>query len=555
MHLSQYQNLPNVDGEGFLFAFSGMDGQTNSASGFVLTRHCTGYDFLVHTPYRHQLQVSGLGQGLPEVITGDVFLVSFTEGELVMTFSAWHTVVGKLPAKEKISLLNERFNQIDNQSVCSGDDSFLVLEQIGTRFALSFGQTLEEAQLRAKAGLTADLQATLNARLADYALLPQNRFLWKCFSVMKVNSLSAEGEFQQAWSTPDRVPHRDMWLWDSVFHSLAMNKVNAPLAWDYLKSVLEQPQADGMISHQFRVDGWRSSITQPPILAWGVWENYLVNPDRGNLRYAADRLAAYLRWDEENRDQNGNGLLEWFIEENENCRSGESGLDNSQRFDEALLLDAVDFSTFAALDMSYLAKIYAELGDEENADLWQRKSTALSEKIHQLLWSEAQGFYLDRKLNGVFSPVEAVTGFLPLLLDDFPVERLTTLVSALEDSSRFDTPMPIPSVSLQTPDWSTDMWRGAAWINMNYLVILGLTKQGEKQLADKIREKTLEVVKKYYQQSGVIYEFYDALDQHPPEACDRKGPRQEPYDIRRKMDSIRDYHWSAALSFLMLLEK
>ena len=40
---------------------------------------------------------------------------------------------------------------------------------------------------------------------------------------MKVNTLSKEAGIAQIWSTPDRVSHEHMWLWDSVFHSLGMN--------------------------------------------------------------------------------------------------------------------------------------------------------------------------------------------------------------------------------------------------------------------------------------------------------------------------------------------
>jgi hypothetical protein len=372
---------------------------------------------------------------------------------------------------------------------------------------------------------------------------------------MKVKTLASEGVFSQAWSTPDRVPHRDLWLWDSVFHSLALNQVDSALSWDFLKSVLDQQNANGMISHQVKVNGWKSAITQPPILAWGVWENYLVRKELSALAYAADRLADYLGWNCEHRDQNRNGLLEWFIEENEQCRSGESGMDNSQRFDEALLLDAVDFSTFVALDMGYLGKIYAELGNEVEARRWEEKSKNLSGILHDCLWNVELGFYCDRKLDGCFSSVEAVTGFLPLLLDDFPIERVPFLMAALYDSDRFGAVCPIPSVALRTTAWSTDMWRGATWINMNYLIVLGLEKQGLPQAASELRTRTLEMVQKYYEQDGVIYEFYDAMDQRSPAACDRKGPREKPYDFRRKMDSIRDYHWSAALCFVMLMDE
>jgi hypothetical protein len=53
----------------------------------------------------------------------------------------------------------------------------------------------------------------------------------------------------------------------------------------------------------------------------------------------------------------------------------------------------------------------------------------------------------------------------------------------------------------------------------------------------------------------VLFEFFDATDKRPPTQCDRKGLHQEPYDIYRKMDSIRDYHWTAALTALLLLER
>ena len=47
--LKQYCNLPNIDGEGFLFAFSGMDGETNHASSFVLPYIIDVWRRLLHT--------------------------------------------------------------------------------------------------------------------------------------------------------------------------------------------------------------------------------------------------------------------------------------------------------------------------------------------------------------------------------------------------------------------------------------------------------------------------------------------------------------------------
>jgi neutral trehalase len=87
------------------------------------------------------------------------------------------------------------------------------------------------------------------------------------------------------------------------------------------------------------------------------------------------------------------------------------------------------------------------------------------------------------------------------------------------------------------------------------MVIQGLERHGYHETAQHIKEKTLHFVTKYYYAYGVLFEFYDAKDLVPPVACDRKGRHRSPYDIRVKMDSIRDYHWTAALVADMLLQK
>ena len=97
------------------------------------------------------------------------------------------------------------------------------------------------------------------------------------------------------------------------------------------------------------------------------------------------------------------------------------------------------------------------------------------------------------------------------------------------------------------------MWRGATWVNLNWLIMTGLSRHGQNLPSQKLRETTLQHVDRYYREYGVIFEFYDAADKVAPTRCDRKGPCRDTYDLRVKVDSIRDYHWSAALSAVMLL--
>jgi neutral trehalase len=230
-------------------------------------------------------------------------------------------------------------------------------------------------------------------------------------------------------------------------------------------------------------------------------------------------------------------------------------MDNSPRFDRFLRLDAVDFSVYAAHDMRYLSHIAAELGQAAQAKAWRARAVEMAARVHRHLWDEAQGFYFDLDSRGELSPVWAVSGFWPLLLDDIPSERISRLVRALQNPATFNTAFPVPSVAVCDPAWSTDMWRGATWVNTNYLVILGLRRHGRREVARWLSESTIAMVAKYYERLGVLFEFYDAKDELPPPLCDRKGRHRGIYDIRKKMDSIRDYHWTAALTACLLLDQ
>ncbi len=578
-------DLPDRWGEGTLFAFSGIDGPTETASGFVVTAAADPYNFLIHTPRRRRLQLAHRGAGTVVTATGDALIVKWPPGsptgedELAATCTAWHTLTGQIPKGAHLALCFDSAPpgssgvSTDDEEACEELTGFfqvtwdpvhndaVVLARQGERWALAYGKTVNQAKVRTLAVLARELDEVLVQRFAIYRDLPEitvpgyERLFRKCVSVMRVNTLGPEGAMQRHWSTPDRVPHRHMWLWDSVFHSFGMNHLDPALAWDFLQAVLERQWDDGMVPHCMRVDGTTSGITQPPILAWGVWENHqhLHDPDR--LVYALPRLEAYLEWNLTHRDANQNGLLEWAIEATPTSRSGESGMDNSPRFDRAILLDAVDFSTFQALDMAYVAQIAAALGQYDKAAFWQDRADRMAKRIHDQLWDPAQSFYCDRTMEGELSPVKAVSGFLPLLLDAIPDDHVAGLVSHLSNPETFAAAFPVPSVSLDDPAWSTDMWRGPTWINFDYLVIQGLLRQGHTDAARALRDAVLEHVDRYYQQYGVLFEFYDAKDEVPPVACDRKGARQEPYDIRVKMDSIRDYHWTAALTAALLLEE
>jgi hypothetical protein len=104
-----------VWGEGALFAASGLDGETDTASGFVATYARAPYGLLFHTPLRRILELELPGPTTPRIATGDVFAVETPRGELVVTYPAWHTLAGVLPAGSRLHLRPEHGPETSRQ--------------------------------------------------------------------------------------------------------------------------------------------------------------------------------------------------------------------------------------------------------------------------------------------------------------------------------------------------------------------------------------------------------------------------------------------------------
>jgi glycogen debranching enzyme len=304
-----------------------------------------------------------------------------------------------------------------------------------------------------------------------------------------------------------------------------------------------------------RFDGRESSITQPQVLAWAALFLNERAPDADFLTWAAPHLQAFLDWTVANRDRNGNGLLGWHTGSRPNRRCDESGLDNSPRFDfDTDGIDAIDFSCYLAHEAGCLAEIWRLLGRDEKAAEADALRGRTAERINALLWDEASGLYFDRLFDGCLSHVATVASFLPLWAGVCPPERAARLVAVHPEHARLWTALPIPSVARDSACFDTDMWRGCSWLNLDYLIWLGLRRYGYEAKATELRHRVLASVNRWYLRHGTVFEFYDADDVLSPYELKRKGPPVLPPDWRKHMHSISDYHWSAAFTRLFLEE-
>ena len=527
------KNILNIWGPGQIVAYSGLNGRTDFEHGLVLRTAFDWAGFEIKIPKsggRIYVESSDLHDpGL--IVAGDFFRMRSVCGVLI---DAWHLLAeGNIYVEPGASITVLK----------SGGNTLIGVTQFFNP---------EHAQLSVR-----ELVAERLLELRCFPIpedLPEaaEKTLYKAFSQLKTQVCSPEGLIKHRWTTPDRWPHRRMWLWDTVFHAIGLRHVDIKLARETISSVLECARPDGFIPLAASPHGIES-MTQPPVLALGVKLLQETAPDREWLEHCYPYLSGYVGWDLKHRDTDGAGLLEWHIEEYDDCRSGESGMDNSPRFDSATQLDAPDFNGFIASECEILAEFAQELGRMEESMYWKKQHVRINRLINSRLWDDGKEFYLDYDVTiNRKSPVMALSGFIPLISGAPSPEQAAMLVRHLKNPSTFGTPLAVPSVANCCAEhYSKDMWRGPVWININYLIIRGLRRYGYKAEAQALMDKTMREIERTYLKFGTLFEFFDdRLEVEPPDLL-RKGQNQP----NTFFQAFHHYGWTGTLYIDMVFEK
>ncbi|MCL6518489.1 MAG: hypothetical protein K6T99_01530 [Armatimonadetes bacterium] len=584
-------NLPNIWGKGgALFAFSGFDGPTDWAHPFVgsTSGEGRGIDFHTNTPASLMFHFPPICSIEDEVVACDVIssLITLRNGRLRLRylFLDEKTVTGEIFAIESqspqdVSIVIMMQGTLEVQDATSiifkaGPEELILMgkganlhvfegklctslgEGQGIRFVLTYSFDMPTGSRLADAerALAVDLGKIYNDRLAFFEKLPLPEFedqlfvktYYKCASVQKINCNRAEGRIKFDWSTPDRWPHKHMWIWDSAFHALGLRHFAPKWAMNSIKAVLSKQRPDGFIPHMMTPNDEQDSLlVQPPILSWATWKVYETTRDEKFLQYCYPRLKAMLLYDCRELDKDESGLCEW-------PSSNASGMDNSPRFDQPIG-DAVDLNAYLVNDLAYLEKIARRLGFSNEAGIWADLKYSRIALINERLWNANEGFYYDLTPDGVQIDLKTIAGFTPLFAGVCSESQAEDLVRHLRNPDEFWLKFPIPSVSFDELSFSDDMWRGPVWINFNYMVIEGLIRYGYLTLADEIKKTTLSEIARWYAEDGVVYEFYDSKASKSPSKLSRKGKQDVKIGGWQVAECIKDYHWTAALFIDMAL--
>lgn len=424
---------------GQLLAFSGLDGETSFENGLVARTFAGGFGFDVKLPAETRISFKA-----PEscVLAGDFFLLRSSAGSVKGAFA-------------------DAFNLIvEGECEIGALPDGLEAKREGKRLIIASKGKLDARLFKASLDAIIEKRSEwLEARKAPSTMRPESaKAFCKALSQLKTQVYSPEGRIHSRWTTPDRWPHRKMWLWDSAFHAIGLRHIDPLLAKEALEAVFDVQREDGFIPHMAS-PAESSDVTQPPVLAFAA---SLVDEklrSREWLSKLYPKLKAYLQWDIVNRDSDGAGLLEWFIESDPVCRSGESGADNASRFDGATQLDAPDFNAFIAQEFEIMAVFAGKLGLEADSAMWKGLALRFNKLMNERLWSEELGLYMDLDVAaGRHTDVMSFAAFLPLICGAPSKEQAAKLVAHLKNPETFGTPLPIPTIAKCQPrHYSKDM--------------------------------------------------------------------------------------------------
>lgn len=298
--------------------------------------------------------------------------------------------------------------------------------------------------------------------------------------------------------------NEQIYQWDTNFMAaFAMYASNLFPAIQSLDNFYNNQRDDGYIQRVYNESNG-SEVTEPttdepminpPLFAWVEWKYYQVTGDKSRFKSVLSKIVKYYNWINENlRDSLGQGLYY-------TTQLG-SGMDNIPRPNVGKA-GWIDLSAQMALSAKMIVNIASVVGDNRTVVKFIDEYSRLTKLINQLCWDDDSQFYYDLREDGKLSSVMHIGGFWTLLAETATRERAEALFKHLGNPDEFWRPHMVPALAANQPmyDSSGHYWLGGVWAPTNYMVIKGLEKYGQYELADQIAENHL------YKIAEVYYEF------------------------------------------------
>ena len=250
--------------------------------------------------------------------------------------------------------------------------------------------------------------------------------------------------------------------------------------------------------------------TGPNLVAWSEWNHWLTVGDRDRLERVFPALVGHHRW---------NRFYRTWPDRTYWSSGWGCGMDNQPRllpwpegnvcFHHGFLswIDATAQALFSARLLRHMALI---LGRAEVAADMEAEAAFLAPLIHEKMWHDKLGTYVDLQRDGRRSEMVGIGGLWMLMDENLPAERLARLTALIEDPAHYNRPHMLPTLSASHPQYDPTggYWQGGVWAPTTCMVIRGLHLHGQDDLAHKIARNHLDNVVAVFNQTNTVWENY-----------------------------------------------
>lgn len=350
----------------------------------------------------------------------------------------------------------------------------------------------------------------------------------------------------------DAAFNNNIFLWDSCFMCcFCKYHMDELPVYQALDNFYDRMEEDGFICREYRANGealWTKDhpvSINPPLLAFAELEIFGVSPDlerlkkvypilKKNFQFHVDRYMMEdglfygdtmgLGMDNIPRSPRGweptegNGWthhelgeqlaamnvsdeekLNFFVREYVNTKTGV--WTKQGRY--------VDFTAQMAMYALQLKEIASKIDREEDIKAYDEFHAKVKTALNEKCWNEEDGFYYDLGFDKQIQR-RHIGMYWALLGQVVPEDRMAKFISHLKDPNEFYRQTPLPALSAADPDyvgWG-DYWLGGVWAPTVYMVLKGLTKVGEDELARELAAKVYENVAIVFEATGTFWENY-----------------------------------------------
>lgn len=322
--------------------------------------------------------------------------------------------------------------------------------------------------------------------------------------------------------------------WDQYFEAIVQIYMGWPS--EYIRNgvmiFLERQQPNGLISRSVPSNELHDPEHVKPFLCQVA---LLVERAYGEVDWilredTLARLEKYLDYWLVEMDENRNGLSEWMS-------APHTGMDNQQERAGSWndrFCEGVDLNAYLVRELKSFAHLCDLAGKPELGQRYRGLSEQRAERMRELMWDDADGFFYDhnaragqyplsRRLGwaaainenaGELIRVRSMSSFAALWAGVATSEQAARMIQGhLFNPREFYGSYPFPALARSERWYSHDRlpsdlgcnWRAKTWIPTNYMAYLGLRRYGYHQLASLVARETELLVKR----AGNC-EYYDA---------------------------------------------